>query len=73
MIIQIYFFSDKSSIPAARLRQPALPYCLGYKNWLIKPYSSKILQENGNIAPGSTSETMWILERKREEKRPSAE
>lgn len=52
-------------IPAVNLRPQALPYYLGYKVYLIKKNSLKILQEIEIIAPGVTSRTLCISDRRK--------
>lgn len=58
--------SDNGLIPAAELRQQTLPHYPGYKGWLIKQNSSKILLEFGILAPELINGTAWISERERE-------
>ena len=53
-------------IPAVNLRPQALPYYLGYKVYLIKTNSLKILQEIEIIAPGVTNRTLCISDRRKE-------
>lgn len=43
-----------------------MPHYLCYKHWLIKPNSSKNLQETEIISPGLTSGIVWISERGKE-------
>ena len=57
---------DNVPVPTMKIRPLALPHYLGYKDWLIKPNSSKILQKIEVTAPGPTSGTVWISERGKE-------
>ena len=57
-------------VQATNLRSLTIPHYSGYKSWLIKQNSSKILQEVEIIAPEATSGKMWGSQR--EGHRPSA-
>ena len=47
---------DDGPVPDMKFRPLALPHYSGNKIWLIKPNSSKSLQEMEIIAPEATSE-----------------